>query len=201
MYEDHRIEVAARNGRIFYPTTATSRLVNIVTKNISIDAKSIPEKVLTAPGTTMECIAKYSGTGGGLTERQFKQDAKAFYNAMLRDPQQHLITDFGQWEFIGLMGSRLTGEARTVHASFLERWDLDDPNNPIFLDAEDVERRRQLWRLYRRENAAYTTMRAMSSIAAPPPGPAEPEPRDLERFFADLEARFRSSAVENLAAI
>ena len=88
----------------------------------------------------MECIEKYSVTGGGLTQRQFKQDAKAVYNAMLRDPQQHLITGFGQWEFIGLMGSRLTGEARTVHASFLERWDFDDLDNPMYLDAEDVER-------------------------------------------------------------
>lgn len=99
------------------------------------------------------------------------------------------------------MGSRLTGEARTVHASFLEKWDFEDIDNPMFLDAEDVERRRQLWRHSRKENAAFTTMRAMSGMPEPPPEPLEPEPRDLERFFADLEARFRSSPVENLAAI
>ena len=104
---------------------------------------------------SMEGIPRYTNAGGGLSQRQFKQDAKAVYNKMLRDPQEHLIVGFGQWEFITLMGPRLGGEARTVHALFMETWDIENEENPHALEAVDAERRRQLWRLYRRDNATF----------------------------------------------
>ena len=55
--------------------------------------------------------------------------------------------------------------------------------------------------MFRRDSVAFLTLRAQSGFAAPPPEPTEPKPRDLERFFGELEARFRASAIENLAAI
>ena len=99
------------------------------------------------------------------------------------------------------MGPRLGGEARTVHALFMERWDFEDEDNPHAPEAMDAERRRQLWRLYRRDNAAFPTLRAQSGFNVQPPEPDEAEPRDMERFFAELEARFRTSSSENLSAI
>ena len=96
VYEDHRVEIAALYGYTFDPGFATSRPVYKFAERISIDSTAIRENVSTATVDPMECIAKYSGTSGGLTQRQFKQDAKAVYNIMLRDPQQHVITGFGR---------------------------------------------------------------------------------------------------------
>ena len=111
---------------------------------------------------------------------------------MLRDPQEHLMVGFGQWEFITSLGPRLGGEARIVHALFMETWDFEDDENPLALEGVDAERRRQLWRLYQRENVDNLTLRAQSSFHTQPLEPNELELRDMERFFAELEARFRS---------
>ena len=199
VYEDPVVELRLLCG---IEDPLSSDFVIKTAENITPDCKSGTVIFSTAARVIpMEGISKYSGTGGGLSQRQFKQDAKTVYNKMLQDPQEHLMFGFGQWEFITLIGSRLSGEARTVHAFFLEKWDFEDEDNPMLIEAEDVERRRQLWRMYKRENAAYLTLRANSGFPAPPQGPNESEPRDLERFFSDLEARFRSSLIENLAAI
>ena len=64
---------------------------------------------------TMEGIQMYY-SGGGATPKSFKQDAKAFYARMLRDSQEHLLAGFGQWEFLALLGARLSGEARCYDA-------------------------------------------------------------------------------------
>ena len=45
------------------------------------------------------------------------------------------------------------------------------------------------------------TSRAQSGFTHAPAEPNENEPRDLERFFDDLEARFKSSTTENLIAM
>ena len=70
------------------------------------------------------------------------------------------MISFGQWEFITLLGARLIGEARTVHDFFMEMWDFEDRENPMYDEAEDAERRRQLWRMFRRDSAAFLTLRA-----------------------------------------
>ena len=148
----------------------------------------------------MENIQRYTG-GGGTAQKTFKQDSKAVYNKMLRDPKEHILIGLCQWEFLKMLGLRLQGEARAVHVAFMDYWDFENDQNPILEEALDVERRRQLWRDYRRDEAAYRTMKAQSGFLEPPPRPDENEPRDMERFFEDLEARFRSSSTENLTAI
>ena len=99
----------------------------------------------------METVQKYSGLGGGITKTTFKQDAKAVYNKMLRDSNEHLISGFGQWEFLALLGPRLTAEARIVHVSFMDTWSFDDPDNPDLPMAQDAEAKRQVWRNFRRD--------------------------------------------------
>ena len=83
----------------------------------------------------------------------------------------------------------------------MNTWSFDDPDNPDLPMAEDAEVRRQVWRDFRRDQAAYSTMRAQSGFTESPAPPTENEPRDLERFFDALEARFRSSNTENYNAI
>ena len=104
---------------------------------------------------TMENIVKYSG-GGGAAQRAFIRDIKAVYQKILRDPREHLMEGFGQWEFLGLVGGLLINEARDVHSAFIDRWDFEDVENPNFEAAEDAERRRAIYRGYRRDREAYT---------------------------------------------
>ena len=108
----------------------------------------------------MDGIQKYSGVGGGTTQKSFKQDTKAVYKKMLRDHREHLLAGFGQWEFLGLLGPRTQREARAIHVAFMEKWDFEDLDNPDLEVAQDAERRRQLWQDFRRDNTAYMTLRA-----------------------------------------
>ena len=101
----------------------------------------------------------------------------------------------------GSAGPRMQGEARAVHVAFTERWDFEDADNLELKVAQDAERRRQLWRDFRRDNTAYVTLRAQSGFTHAPTQPDENEPRDLERFFDDLEAIFKSSTTENLMSM
>ena len=119
-YEHHSIETLQRSTlrNTDFPVLPTT-----IAKDLSSDCTSELRVLVAKRLVEMEGISKYSGVGGGLSQRHFKQDAKAVYNKMLRDPQEHLMIGFGQWEFITLLGSRLTGEARTVHAFFMEMWD------------------------------------------------------------------------------
>ena len=173
VYEDHTIETIQRHAlrNIDFPVPSIT-----IAKDLSSYCTSGLRVLVANKVIEMEGISKYSGVGGGLSQRQFKQDAKAVYNKMLRDPQEHLMIGFGQWDFITLLGARLTGEARTVHAFFKEMWDFEDRENPMYDEAEDAERRRQLWRMFRRDSAAFLTLRAQSGFAAPPPEPAKPKP-------------------------
>ena len=107
-----------------------------------------------ASTVTMENITKYSG-GGGAVQRSFVRDIKAVYQKMLRDPREHQMDGFGEWEYIGLMGGILLGEARDVHAAFLDTWDFEDVDNTNYPAAVDAERRRTIWREYRRDREAY----------------------------------------------
>ena len=72
----------------------------------------------------------YYGIGGGTTQKSFKQDTQAVYKMMLRDHREHLQAGFGQWEFMGLPGPGMQGEAGAVHVAFMERWDSEDIDNP-----------------------------------------------------------------------
>ena len=149
----------------------------------------------------VEAISKYSGVGEIATQRVFTQDSTDVYGRMVNTPQEHILAGFGQMEFISLLGTRCTGEARTVHSSFTKDWSATIPNNPNRDAAVDAERRRQLWRDWRRDNAAFRTQRVNSGFAAAPPQPEEPEPRDVQRFFDALEARFQSSSLDSLNLI
>ena len=82
--------------------------------------------------------SKYSGTGGKVSPKSFKQDAKEIYNRMVRDPREHMLVGFGQWDFLTQLGSWSLGEARTVHVSFMDTWDIDNPSNPAIAEAQDV---------------------------------------------------------------
>ena len=42
---------------------------------------------------------------------------------MLKDPHQHQMDGFGRWEFLGLLGVILQGEARDVYTAFMKEWD------------------------------------------------------------------------------
>lgn len=94
----------------------------------------------------MEGIPKYSDVGGGATQKTFKQDAKTVRARMLRDPTGHLLAGFGQLEFLTLLGSKLSGEARGVHVAFMDTWDFENADNPAIAEAQDVEESHQLWR-------------------------------------------------------
>ena len=197
-YEDQRIELWQQiSGTEACLEKPFSTEIEVVTKLQSVSANSpTPEGTV-----TMENIQRYSGIGGGTTQKTFKQDAKAVYNKMMRDHKEHLLVGLCQWEFLKMLGPRLQGEVRAVHVSFMDYWDFENLRNPILEEALDAERRRQMWRNYRRDRAAYLTMRAQSGFQEEPPAPTENEPRDMERFFDDLEARFKSSSTENLTAI
>ena len=201
-YEDHRLETVRLNSGL----EACSEEPFRTELRGGLEARS--STVKTAARRTvqqffaeMEAIQRYSGVGGGTTQKSFKQDTKAVYSKMLRDHREHLLAGFGQWEFLGLLGPRMQGEARAVHVAFMERWDFDDADNQDLEVAQDAERRRQLWRDFRRDNTAYMTLRAQSGFTHAPAQPDENEPRDLDRFFDDLEARFKSSTTENLTAM
>ena len=148
----------------------------------------------------MENIVKYSG-GGGAVQRAFVRDVKAVYKKMLRDPREQQMDGFGEWEFLGLVGGLLINEARDVHSAFIDRWDFEDTENPNFHAAQDAERRRIIWRGYRRDREAYSRLRAASGLQSEPQKPWEDEPQDLDRFIEDLQTRFRLSTSENLSAI
>ena len=111
----------------------------------------------------MENITKYSG-GGGPVQRAFIRYIKAVYLKMLRDPREHQMDGFGQWEYLGLVGGLLSNEARDVHSAFIDKWDFEDVDNPNFQAADDAERRRTIWREYRRDREAYMRLRAASGL-------------------------------------
>ena len=103
--EDHRVEIIhlLSSERLESPEPLIQG-AGIKTSGLRARTFKIPSVTLRI---SMEGIPKHTGGGGRLSQRQFKQDAKAVYNKMLRDPQEHLIVGFGQWEFITLMGPRL----------------------------------------------------------------------------------------------
>ena len=78
----------------------------------------------------------------------------------------------------------------------MEKWDFEDLENPDLEMAQDAERRRQLWRAFRRDNTAYMTLRAQSGFTHALAEPNENEPRDLERFFDDLEDAERAGQTQ-----
>ena len=151
--------------------------------------------------SSMEVIPKYSGVGGGGARRVFIQDSNKVYERMSNTPAEHVLNSFGQLEFLGLLATRLTGEARTVFSSHMEEWNHRNENNPNHAAAVEAEAIRQLWRDWRRDNTAFRVQGLNSGFTVAPLQPEVPEPRDLERFFDALEARFQSSTLDNLGLI
>lgn len=149
----------------------------------------------------MESIARYFGVGGGSTQRIFKQDTNVVHQRMLRSPIEHVLVGFGQREYIQLLGTWLSGEARTVLSSFLDEWNFEDVDTPNRATAQDAEVRRQQWRDQCRVDTCYRTQQANFGFDAAPPLPKVDESRDVERLFDAIEARFRSSALDDLNLI
>ena len=104
---------------------------------------------------------------------------------------------FGQWEFLGLLGVTLQGEAQDVHTACTEHWDLDLTYGEANRRARCAEGRRVMWRGYRKQKAAWATMRLNSSLTAQPVEELE----DLEEFFHALTQRFRMSTTQNLSLL
>ena len=151
VYEDPLVELRQHNSG-----SESSSLKLFKTElQLSFDVESATSKfAIPTFASEMEVIWKCSG-GGGTTQKSFEQDAEAVYSKMLRDHREHLLAGFGQWKFLGLLGARLQGEARGVHVAFMDTWDFENIENPILDEAQDVERRRQLWRDCKRDNTAY----------------------------------------------
>ena len=148
----------------------------------------------------MQGITKYSGEGGSV-QRSFIRELRVVYHRMLRTPLEQQLNGFGEWEFISLLGEVLRGEAKDVLASFMDRWDFENEDNENWEAADDAERGRQIWREYRCDLTAYKSLRTGSGYHVEPVKPWENEPRDLDIFIDDLQARFRSSTTENLSLI
>lgn len=67
---------------------------------------------------------------------------------MKRESQRHLIKGVSQYEYLKSLGSKLTGEARGVLDTFLDKWNWKDVNNPNLEEAKKREAARSLWRAY-----------------------------------------------------
>ena len=92
VYEHHSIETIQRST---LRDTDLPVLPITIAKDFSSDCTSELKVLVANRVVEMEGFSKYSGVGGGLSQRQYKQDAKAVYNKMLRDPQEHLMIGFG----------------------------------------------------------------------------------------------------------
>ena len=191
MSEDHRLE----------PRIAVEAATIAASAAASVDSADSRPAVDPFMSTMMESISIYSGVGGITTQRVFTHDSSAVYLRMKNTPIEHVFNGFGEMEFIGLLGTRVTGEVRTVYSAFLEDWNHRNENNPNREAAVDAEVRRQQWRDWWRDNTMFRTQGVNSGFTVAPPQPGVPEPRDLERLFGALEAKFRSSALDNLHLI
>ena len=95
-YEDHRLQSA----RLFSGPKARSEEpfkteLQGVPDTPSEPAASTLRITLQQFFTHMEGIQNYSGVGGGVTRKTFKQGAKVVYQKMLRDHREHQLARFG----------------------------------------------------------------------------------------------------------
>ena len=95
-YEDHRLQSA----RLY--SGPETRLEEPFKTELQGDPDAPSEPAASTPRITlhhffthMEGIQKYAGVGGGVTQKTFKQDAKAVYQKMLRDHREHQLAGFG----------------------------------------------------------------------------------------------------------
>ena len=142
VYEDHRLE-PRRAAEAAALAEAVDRAACAST--VAESAESRPSVVEDNP-MAMESIGKYSGVGGVTTQRVFTQDSSVVYLRMKNTPTEHVLNGFVEMDFIGLLGTRITGGARTVQTSFMEVWNSRNEGNPNIEGAVDAEVRRQLWR-------------------------------------------------------
>ena len=92
---------------------------------------------------TMNNLTIYGG-GGGRDGTNFARDARRIYVTMRADPTTQRLKGFGQWDFVKLLGTRLTREAREVHNAYVDEWTHRDRTNPNYRRARRAERKRAL---------------------------------------------------------
>ena len=93
----------------------------------------------------MQGITKYTG-GGGSVQKAFIRELRAAYDQRKRTPSEHELDGFGEWEFVGQLGTVMGGEAKDVHSTWVDEWDFNNPLNENIQAAEFAERRRQEYR-------------------------------------------------------
>ena len=113
-------------------------------------------------------------------------------------PREHQLEGFGQWEFLTILGFTLSGEASDVH---MDKWDFKNKDNEYRMDARAAEARRMVRREPLNDKTAFLTLQDQSGLAALPNLPLEREPRDFDRFFDEMQTRFRLSTTESLTTI
>ena len=145
----------------------------------------------------MQGITKYSG-GGRSVQKNCIRELRAVYDQRKRTPAEHELDGFGEWEFIGQLGTIMSGEAKDVHTAWVDKWDFDSSENENIQAAEFVERRRQEYREWRSNRTAWKKLRAHSGFTSEPIKPTCDEPRDIDRLIKDIQIRFKSSTTENL---
>ena len=79
----------------------------------------------------MENLKQYPG-GGGVAGSIYSRDVRSIYLAMRDDAMRQRVNGFGEWEFMRLLAPTVTGEAREVHNSYMDEWNITDCNNPNF---------------------------------------------------------------------
>ena len=90
----------------------------------------------------MNNLAIYS-CNGDPEQASFIRDARIIYITMRDDPMRQRIEGFGQWEFVKLFGTRLTGEARlhryTIATSTNELPEIGSIRNTDVQDAPNAD--------------------------------------------------------------
>ena len=88
-----------------------------------------------------------------------------------------------------------------MHTAYTELWDPDLNEGEVNRRARRVEGRHVIWRGYRKQKAAWATMRLNFGLTAEPVEPTVEEPEDLEEFLHALTQRFRMSTTQNLTTL
>lgn len=86
----------------------------------------------------MQGITKYSG-GGGSVQKKIIRELRAAYDQRKQTPSEHESDGFGEWEFIGQLGTVMSGEAKDVHSAWVDKWDLNSLENENIKAAEYAE--------------------------------------------------------------
>ena len=108
----------------------------------------------------------YDGNSGA-EQRTFNRDAQIGWRDIRRESQEHLIEGVSQYEYQERVGSKLTGEAKKVLNSFLNKWQWTNRKNPNLEKATEREGAHALWRKFYHKTGAWTMKMIHSSTTAP----------------------------------